>query len=132
MENVGEPDWTNVAMHGPGYFGDTPFVQRKYFADSTDATAWHIYSVDWTKDSLVFKVDGEPSYEVTRALVERFGLWAYDNQKYILLNCALGGTYPFTVNKLEAPYLGLSESTVQLIKDNSARVLVDWVRVTRI
>ena len=28
MENVGDPGWTSVALHGPGYFGDTPLVKR--------------------------------------------------------------------------------------------------------
>ena len=26
MENVGEMDWTSVALHGPGYSGETPLV----------------------------------------------------------------------------------------------------------
>ena len=25
MENVGDPSWTNIALHGPGYSGNTPF-----------------------------------------------------------------------------------------------------------
>jgi beta-glucanase (GH16 family) len=132
MENVGEPDWTGVAMHGPGYFGETPLVNKKYFSQDNDVTAWHIYSVDWTPDCLLFKVDGELIYRVTRAMVEQFGPWAFDNPKHILLNCALGGAYPVKINGIQSPQLGMPESTIQLIKDNRARVLIDWVRVTRI
>ena len=132
MENIGDPQWTNVALHGPGYSGDTPLVNRKYFAPGNDANAWHTYSVDWTKDSLIFKTDGEETYSVTRAQVEQFGPWTYDNSKFILLNCALGGVYPVAVNKIESPYLGLSEAAVQLIRDDRAKVLIDWVRVTRL
>ncbi|HLO30974.1 MAG TPA: glycoside hydrolase family 16 protein [Anaerolineales bacterium] len=132
MENVGEPDWTNVAMHGPGYSGDTPLVNRKYFSGKEDATAWHVYSVDWMVDCLLFKTDGELTYRVTRAMVEQFGPWVYDNSKFMLLNCALGGAYPVTVNKVQFPYLGLPESTVQMIKDDNARILIDWVRVTKL
>jgi beta-glucanase (GH16 family) len=131
MENVGEPDWTSMALHGPGYFGDTPLVSKKYFPQNNDATAWHIYSVDWTRDHLLFKLDGEPIYEVTRTIVEQFGPWRFDNPKFLLLNCALGGMYPFSVNGIQSPYLGMSETTVQLIKDNRAKVLIDWVRVTK-
>ena len=131
MENVGDPSWTNVALHGPGYSGDTPLVNRKHFAGSNDATGWHIYSVDWTTDYLLFKTDGEATYCVTRAMVEKFGPWAYDNSKFILLNCALGGAYPASVNGIKSPYLGMSEATVQLIKENCAKVWIDWVRVTR-
>jgi beta-glucanase (GH16 family) len=132
MENVGDPSWTNVAMHGPGYSGDTPFVQRKYLPLQNDATEWHVYSVEWTKGSLLFKTDGELNYRVTRDMVEKYGPWTYDNQKFILLNCALGGIYPGSVNGIQAPYLGLADSTVQLIKQNRARTLIDWVRVTKI
>jgi beta-glucanase (GH16 family) len=130
MENIGEPDWTAVAMHGPGYSGDTPLVHRRHFPGGQAATGWHVYSVDWAQDSLTFKLDGDPIYEVTRAMVEKYGPWTFDNPKHLLLNCALGGIYPASVNMVESPYYGLPESTVQLIKQDRARVLIDWVRVT--
>ncbi|MGB8980496.1 MAG: glycoside hydrolase family 16 protein [Anaerolineales bacterium] len=131
MENVGDPSWTNVAMHGPGYSGDTPLVKRKSLPPENDVTAWHVYSVEWKPDSLSFKTDGELTYHVTRAMVEKYGPWTYDNHKFILLNCALGGGYPVAVNGIKSPYLGLAESTAQSIRAGRARVLVDWVRVTR-
>lgn len=131
MENVGDPDWTSVALHGPGYSGNTPLVSKKYFPQDSDATAWHIYSVDWTRDYLLFKLDGEPIYEVTRAMVEQFGPWRFDNSKFLLLNCALGGGYPLSVNGVQTPYLGLPESTVQQIKEDRAKIFIDWVRVTK-
>ena len=31
MENIGETEWANAAVHGPGYSGETPFVNRQYF-----------------------------------------------------------------------------------------------------
>ncbi len=132
MENVGEPDWTGVAMHGPGYFGETPLVNKKYLPPENNVTSWHTYSVDWTMDCLLFRIDGELIYRVTRGMVEQFGPWAFDNPKHILLNCALGGAYPLKINGIQSPYLGMAESTVQLIKEDRARVQVDWVRVTKI
>ena len=132
MENVGDPSWTNVAMHGPGYSGEKPLVNKNYFSPGNDANDWHVYSVDWMKDCLLFKTDGELTYHVTRTIVEKFGPWVYDNSKFLLLNCALGGMYPFNVNGIQSPYLGMPEATVQLIKDNRARVLIDWVRVTKV
>jgi beta-glucanase (GH16 family) len=131
MENVGDPSWTNVAIHGPGYSGETPFVSRKSLPPDQDASAWHVYSVEWSPDGLSFMTDGELHYQVTRSMVEPYGPWTYDNQKFILLNCALGGVYPASVNKIQAPYLGLAESTVTIIKEDRARVLIDWVRVTQ-
>jgi beta-glucanase (GH16 family) len=130
MENVGDASWTSVALHGPGYSGNTPLVMRAPFTGSSDAADWHVYAVDWTPDSLVFKRDDREVYRVTRAMVEAHGRWAFDNPKYLILNLALGGNYPAGVNGVSTPYRGLPEATVQSIKKDEAVVLVDWVRIT--
>lgn len=131
MENVGDSTWTNVALHGPGYSGNTPLVQRRLFPGDNDITAWHVYSVDWTADALTFKVDDQVFYSVTKADVEKFGKWSYDNPKHLIVNLAVGGAYPKAINKAEQPYLGLTQPTVDLIKRGQAVMLVDWIRVTR-
>ena len=87
--------------------------------------------MDWTTDALVFKVDGTEEYRVTRAMVEQHGQWAYDNPKFLIVNLALGGQYPQAVNKVTEPYVGLPQSTVDLIAADKAVMIVDWVRVTR-
>jgi beta-glucanase (GH16 family) len=130
MENVGDPTWTNFALHGPGYSGNTPLVSRQHFTGGGDITGWHVYSMDWTTDALVFKVDGKEEYRVARATVEGYGRWAYDNPKFLIVNLALGGQYPQSVNKVAEPYVGMPQSTVDLIKADKAVMVVDWVRVT--
>jgi beta-glucanase (GH16 family) len=132
MESVGESDWTSVALHGPGYSGETPLVNKVFSSPDKDASSWHIYSVDWTQQGIVFRVDGTIIYRATRTMVEHYGRWAFDNPKYIILNFALGGAYPFKTNGVKIPYSGIPESTVELIKADKARVLVDWVLVTRL
>jgi len=131
METVGAPSWVSHALHGPGYFGNTPLAYRAFFPKGTDVTQWHIYAVDWTRNSLVFKVDGLVTYSVTRAMVEKYGKWAFDNPKFIILNFALGGGYPNGVNKISQPYFGLSQTSVDLVKAGQAKFLVDWVLVTK-
>jgi beta-glucanase (GH16 family) len=131
MENVGDPTWTNFALHGPGYSGNTPLVSRQHFARGGDITGWHVYSMDWTADALVFRVDGAEEYRVARPMVERYGRWAYDNPKFLIVNLALGGQYPQAVNAVTQPYVGLPQSTVDLIAADKAVMVVDWVRVTR-
>jgi beta-glucanase (GH16 family) len=130
-ENVGDPTWTNFALHGPGYSGNTPLVSRQHFARGGDITGWHVYSMEWTADALVFKVDGAEEYRVTRPMVEKYGRWAYDNPKFLIVNLALGGQYPQGVNGIAQPYVGLPQSTVDLIAADKAVMVVDWVRVTR-
>jgi beta-glucanase (GH16 family) len=131
LENVGDPTWTNFALHGPGYSGDTPLVSRQHFAGGGDTTGWHVYAMQWTTDAIVFTVDGREEYLVTRPMVEKYGRWAYDTPKFLIANLALGGTYPQGVNKVTAPYPGLPQATVDLIKADKAVMVVDWVRVTR-
>jgi beta-glucanase (GH16 family) len=132
MENVGDPRWVSVALHGPGYSGDTPLVRRDTLPPALDVTAWHEYAVTWRADSIVFRVDGRPIYGVARADVARHGPpAALDSAKYVVLNLALGGGYPAAVNGARTPFLGLPDSTVRRIDAGEARVLVDWVRVVR-
>jgi len=131
METVGDSSWVSHALHGPGYFGNTPIAYRAFFPKGTDVTQWHVYSVDWSPNALVFKVDGQVTYTVTREMVEKYGRWAYDNPKFIILNFALGGGYPNGVNKITVPYFGLSQTSFDRVKAGQAKVLVDWVLVTR-
>jgi beta-glucanase (GH16 family) len=131
MESVGDSSWVSVALHGPGYSGNTPLVQRTTLPPHLDATEWHVYAVDWSADSIVFRVDSMAIYRVGRSEVEQYGPWAFSNAKHIILNLALGGGYPAAVNGVRAPYPGLPETTVRRVQDGHARLLVDWVRVTQ-
>ena len=129
MEYVGEPDWIGVALHGPGYSGETPLVNKYFFDTGTDITDWHDYEVDWNADRILFKVDGRLIYRVTRAMVENYGEWRFDTPKHIILNFAVGGVYPFKTNGISEPYKGLPAETAERIKRGELAMEVDWVRV---
>ena len=131
MEYIGEKDWASAAVHGPGYSGETPFVNRQYFDAGNDVTRWHIYAVECTPESLDFKYDGKLMFRVNKKMVTHYGNWSFDNEKFLILNYALGGAYPVKLNGVKAPYYGMPVSTVELVKKNEARMLVDWVRVTK-
>lgn len=130
MEYIGEKDWVSAAVHGPGYSGETPFVNRQYFDADNDVTHWHIYAVDWSPEGLEFKYDGKLMFRVTKTMAQHYGKWAFDNQQYLILNFALGGGYPVKINGIKQPY-GLPQSSVELVKSGQAKMLVDWVRVTQ-
>lgn len=129
MENVGDKRWTNAAIHGPGYFGDTPLVQRQSFPTGQDVTGWHVYSVVRSPDSVVFYVDDREFYRVTRAKIEGYGPWRFDRPQYLILNLALGGIYPNKVNGVTSPYFGMPPATVDAVKRGAVALEVDWVRV---
>lgn len=131
MEYVGEKDWTGVAVHGPKYSGETPIVNKFVFDPGTDVTDWHVYSVDWTSQSIEFRVDGRLTYRATRPMIEHFGKWVFDEPQHMLLNFAVGGIYPFKTNGIRKPYYGLPESTLERIKKDELRMEVDWVKVTK-
>lgn len=129
MEYVGEKDWTAVALHGPGYSGDTPLVNRYFFPAGEDVTDWHVYSVDWTAKRLEFRIDGRLTYRVTRPMVEHYGEWRFDTPKHLILNFALGGIYPYKTNGIETPWPGLPADTVDAIRAGKVAMWVDWVRI---
>lgn len=129
MEYVGEADWTGVALHGDGYSGETPLVDKQFFAPGTDATDWHEYAVEWTPQEILFKVDGRLTYRATRVMAEHYGTWSFDTPKHLILNFALGGAYPYKTNGIEKPYQGLPEATAERIKQGEIAMYVDWVRV---
>ena len=62
-------------------------------------------------------------------MVEHYGKWNFDNPKYVILNFALGGAYPFKTNGIEKPYQGMPTATVEKIKRGEVAMWVDWVRV---
>ncbi len=133
METVGDSSWISNALHeGPVTLnGNTPLAYRYFLPNKQNVDQLHIYSVDWTPNLLTFKTDGVVTYTVTRAMVEKYGRWAFDNAKFIILNFALGGGYPNGVNKISKPYNGISQATVDKIKAGKAKVLVDWVLITK-
>ena len=131
MENVGEPSWVSAAVHGPGYSGEEALVRHDAFPAGQDASGWHVYAVDWSSDAMVFRVDDREIYRVTKAMVTPRGAWSFDNQKYLIVNLAIGGVYPRKENHWTGTYVGLPDSTLRSIKADSSAVLVDWVRVTQ-
>ncbi|RZI59264.1 MAG: glycoside hydrolase family 16 protein [Zymomonas sp.] len=129
MEYVGDKSWTGVAIHGPKYSGETPFVDRFYFPAGEDAAGWHVYAAEWSKDQVEFFVDGRLTYRVTRPMIENYGRWALDTPQHLILNFALGGAYPGKVNGIKKPYFGMPSETVDKIKRGELAMEVDWVRV---
>ncbi|WP_265562368.1 glycoside hydrolase family 16 protein [Sphingomicrobium arenosum] len=129
LEYVGDKSWIGVAVHGPGYSGEDAPVKRYYFEDGEDVTDWQVYAVEWEPTEIRFYVDDALYWTVTKTEIEKMGRWSYDNPKYLILNFAVGGVYPWKVNEITEPYYGLPQSTVDAIKRGEPEMLVDWVRV---
>ncbi len=81
---------TSSAIHVPGRFGGNPFVDT--FGLTDVANNYHIYSVNWSPNKIVFLVDNTPYFSVTKTQMEaNGGTWVFDSDQYLLLNIAVGG-----------------------------------------
>ena len=81
---------TSSAIHVPGRFGGNPFTDTFDLIDVVND--YHIYSVNWSPNKIVFLVDGTPYYSVTKTQMEsQGGTWVFDLDQYLLLNVAIGG-----------------------------------------
>lgn len=127
MENVGYGDWTSVALHGPGYSGNTPINGRYYL--SSPISNWHTYRTEYSPTEIKWFVDGQLFKTTTKAEVNQYGAWAYDKPMYIILNLAVGGGYPFGLNGATQPYYGVPQATADLIGRTPQVFEIDWVRV---
>ncbi|MDX1447428.1 MAG: glycoside hydrolase family 16 protein [Acidimicrobiia bacterium] len=93
MEYVGrEPNITYGTIHGPGYAG-AGSLGKWNRQETPIAEGWHTYAVEWDYDGIRWFYDGEMYGELGRdAVGERE--WVFDQPFFLLLNLALGGTFP--------------------------------------
>lgn len=108
MENYGS-DLIEGSMHGPVPANDT---HADYDLTSSNATSWHVYSIDWTPTQVSFSIDGQV-YGTTTAS-QMGGDWVFDHPFFIILDMAVGGVATNNVAPSNVP----------------AKMLVDYVRVT--
>ena len=92
MEQVGRlPNRIFGTIHGPGYSGDRA-VGGKVDLPSPVADQFHVFAIDWTRDSLIWTVDGTPYQHATPADVAP-NRWAYNLPFFLLINLAVGGSF---------------------------------------
>jgi beta-glucanase (GH16 family) len=118
MENIGrEPNIVHGTIHGPGYSGASgPTAlfanpDGKPFADG-----YHLYAIEWEQNVIRFYVDD--NLYVTRKPADLPGgtRWVFDHEFFIILNVAVGGSWP-----------GNPDGTTSLPQ----QMKVDYVRVYR-
>jgi beta-glucanase (GH16 family) len=55
---------------------------------------YHVYALDWSKDSIAFSVDGNVYETITPSSVTSGEVWAFDHDFYIIFDLAIGGSWP--------------------------------------
>jgi beta-glucanase (GH16 family) len=137
MENIGYANWVSGALHGPGYWGAGSIGGQHILPNGGTIAAWHDYAVEWDPTYIKWYIDNILVRTVNRTDVTANGSqWVYGNNKFILLNLALGGEYPAGYNGCTGsplpagcPYFGIKQATVDNIVAGQGVVQVDYVQV---
>lgn len=115
MEYQGkQPERVFGTLHGPRYSagesisGDLILPEGETFADD-----FHVFAVEWDPSLIRFFVDDE-AYHTVRSTEVPSGTWVFNNEFFLILNLAVGGT-------LGGP---VGSDTVF-----PSEVLVDYVRI---
>jgi beta-glucanase (GH16 family) len=102
MEQYGQDkSWFYVAAHAGSASGsgDTGNVKYTFASTTTASSDFHVYSVDWYADHIVFQVDDIEIARTTFATSSPF----YTIPEYLILDLALGGTMGGTVDNNAFP-----------------------------
>jgi len=83
-------DWVQGSVHGTGLDGGT-----QYHPAGFSAADWHTYGMIWTKGQIQYYVDDPAKIYATFTPSTQAGTWPFDaGPQFILLNLAVGGTWP--------------------------------------
>ena len=116
MENIGkEPSINHGSLHMPATGGTTDDQLTGMYTLSGGAKlgdSFHTYAVEWTSSTITFYVD-DMLYETQTQQGASGRTWEFNKPFFILLNVAVGGTWP-----------GSPDSTTTFPQT----MKVDWVR----
>lgn len=119
MEHWGtNQNFVQSAMHTPSSFGGT--VNKGGQTIPTTSTEYHIYSLDWFADKMVFSVDGIVHYTY-KPEIYNAETWPYDKEQYLLLNLAIESSiYPsFTQGVMDIDYVRVYQEKTLSLQENA-------------
>ena len=93
MEYVGhDPGTIHFNVHTRGYNHAIGKGRGSKIPLPDAAADWHVYTLEWTKDRLVFLLDGKPGFTLEN---DGTGVesWPFDAPQYLILNLAIGGSW---------------------------------------
>nr|WP_241732482.1 glycoside hydrolase family 16 protein [Galbitalea soli] len=94
-ENIGsEPATVHGSLHGPGYAGlDSLTATFTTPSGEPLSSRFHTYAIIWSRSSIEYLVDGEV-YAIQTPDTTRGNRWVFDRPFSLILNLAVGGTWP--------------------------------------
>ncbi len=123
MEHWGtNQDYISSAIHTPSSFGSTVNHGGQNLPNVSNE--FHVYTLFWTDEKIVFSVDGLTHYTYNPEIKDD-STWPFDLDQYILLNVAILPSIAanFTESALEIDYIRVyqegSNSTNELVVKNA-------------
>jgi beta-glucanase (GH16 family) len=116
MENLGdEPTTAHGTIHGAGPNG-TSWLSGAAGTSTTElSNAFHTYGTVWGPSALAMTLDGRPYMTASSSDIPATEYWSFNHPFYLLLDVAVGGTWP-----------GSPDDSTNF----PASMSVDYVRVT--
>lgn len=115
MENVGyDPTKIHCNIHTESYNHSLGTNKGNTVTTSLPSENWHIYSLEWDADKVVFFLDGQQVFRFDNEH-RSYREWPYDQKFHLLLNVAVGGSWGGTEGIDDAIF--------------PQKMLVDYVRV---
>ena len=113
MEHWGSnQNYVQSAMHTPSSFGGT--VNKGGQLVPTVSSEFHVYTLEWFPNKMVFSVDDVVHY-IYEPAVRNANTWPFDAEQYLLLNIAIESQIAgsFTSGAMEVDYVRIyQENTV--------------------
>jgi beta-glucanase (GH16 family) len=96
MENIGkEPGTVHGSMHGPGYSGGNALTASYALPGGAKlGDDFHLYAVEWETGVVRFYLDDTLYETQTPANIPAGTTWVFDQPFFLLLNVAVGGSWP--------------------------------------
>jgi beta-glucanase (GH16 family) len=96
MENIGrEPMINHGNIHGPGYSGGNSLGSIYTLpTDQRFSDEFHVFAIEWEPNAIRFYVDEQVYATKTQGDVPAGTKWVFDHPFFMLLNVAVGGSFP--------------------------------------
>lgn len=116
MEHVGsDPEMISYAVHTQQRNGSKGNNWYKQVHPGPVEGEFHLYGIEWLEDRIEFYFDGEKQATLYNDLMGNSNTWPFDQEFYVILNVAIGGTMGGTVD--------------ETIFDRAVEMKVDYVRI---
>lgn len=119
MEHWGSnQDYVQSATHTPSSYGGTVNKGGQTIANAS--AEFHIYTLEWSAEKLIFGVDGKVHY-IYNPPLKNAETWPFDSEQYLLLNVAILPSIngSFTSSNMEIDYVRIYKESPLAIDDIS-------------